>query len=149
MNDLTRLSRTANDAPARIARLFAQQHAAFQAAPYPSANDRQAKLKLLKKQIGRYQDLLADAMNEDFGHRSHIESKILDLLSSMLDVDHAIAHVRRWMKPSRRSTELLFLSNSLHVNYQPKGVVGIIVPWNFPVYLALGRLSRRWQRATA
>jgi coniferyl-aldehyde dehydrogenase len=44
------------------------------------------------------------------------------------------------MKPSRRSTELLFLSNSLQVTYQPKGVVGVIVPWNFPIYLALGPL---------
>ena len=140
MNGLTRPSRPANDAPARIARLFALQHAAFQAAPYPAANERLAKLKALKKQIGRYQDLLADAMSKDFGHRSHTESKILDLLSSMLDVDHAIAHVRRWMKPSRRSTELLFFSNSLRVTYQPKGVVGVIVPWNFPIYLALGPL---------
>ena len=34
----------------------------------------------------------------------------------------------------------LFLSNRLSVQYQPKGVVGVIVPWNFPVYLALGPL---------
>ena len=33
-----------------------------------------------------------------------------------------------------------FFSNKLHVQYQPKGVVGVIVPWNFPVYLALGPL---------
>jgi coniferyl-aldehyde dehydrogenase len=44
------------------------------------------------------------------------------------------------MKPSRRSAELLFFSNSLQVTYQPKGVVGVIVPWNFPIYLALGPL---------
>ena len=34
----------------------------------------------------------------------------------------------------------MFLSNHLCVQYQPKGVVGVIVPWNFPVYLALGPL---------
>ncbi|MFH4082092.1 aldehyde dehydrogenase family protein, partial [Acinetobacter baumannii] len=49
-------------------------------------------------------------------------------------------HLRRWMRPSKRRTELLFLSNRLSVQYQPKGVVGVIVPWNFPVYLALGPL---------
>jgi coniferyl-aldehyde dehydrogenase len=45
------------------------------------------------------------------------------------------------MKPSRRHTEWLFLTNRAAVMYQPKGVVGIVVPWNFPVYLALGPLA--------
>ena len=58
----------------------------------------------------------------------------------MLEANHAIAHLKHWMKPSRRATELLFLTNSLSVTYQPKGVVGIIVPWNFPIYLAVGPL---------
>lgn len=82
--------------------------------------------------------MLADAASKDFGQRAHAESKMLDVLGPMLELNHAIRHVRRWMKPSRRSTELLFLSNSIKVVYQPKGVVGVITPWNFPVYLALG-----------
>jgi coniferyl-aldehyde dehydrogenase len=45
------------------------------------------------------------------------------------------------MRPSGRATELLFATNSLRVTYQPKGVVGVIVPWNFPLYLALGPLA--------
>jgi coniferyl-aldehyde dehydrogenase len=140
MNDLTRMSRLDSDANARVARLFAAQQAAFQAEPYPPASARIAKLKTLKKQISRYQDLLAEAISQDFGFRSRTESKMLDLLGSMLDVNHTIAHLKRWMKPSRRSTELLFFSNSVHVTYQPKGVVGVLVPWNFPLYLALGPL---------
>ena len=140
MNDLTRTSGTDSSAAARVARLFEAQRAAFLAHPYPACSERKAKLKALKTQIRRYQDLLCTAMSADFGFRSHTESKLLDLLGSVFDANHAIAHVRRWMKPSRRATELLFFSNSLHVTYQPKGVVGIIVPWNFPVYLALGPL---------
>ena len=91
------------------------------------------------KQIIRYQDALAAAINADFSSRSLDESKLLDLLGSVLEADHAIHHLRRWMRPSKRRTELLFLSNRF-VQYQPKGVVGVIVPWNFPVYLALGPL---------
>ncbi|HEX3140942.1 MAG TPA: coniferyl aldehyde dehydrogenase, partial [Rhizobacter sp.] len=97
-------------------------------------------LKTLKRQLQRYQDVLADAMSRDFGHRSHAESKMLDLLGVMLELNHAISHLRRWMKPSRRSTELLFLSNSVKVVYQPKGVAGVITPWNFPIYLSVGPL---------
>src|SRR5262245_65033794 len=66
---------------------------------------------------------------------------MLDVLPSTLEINHAIRHVSRWMKPSRRATELLFLTNRLRVTYQPKGVVGVIATWNFPVYLSIGPLA--------
>jgi coniferyl-aldehyde dehydrogenase len=44
------------------------------------------------------------------------------------------------MKPRRRHTELIFLTNRAWVMYQPKGVVGVITPWNFPLYLSVGPL---------
>jgi len=124
----------------RVARLFAAQRAAFANDPAPGASERRSRLQAIKRQVQRYQDPLAEAMSQDFGYRAAAESKMLDLLGSVLEINHALAHLRRWMKPSRRSTELLFLSNSVKVLYQPKGVVGVIVPWNFPVYLALGPL---------
>ncbi len=120
--------------------VFAQQRAAFDANPYPDLDARRTKLFKLKKQIIRYQDVIATAINSDFSSRSVDESKLLDLLGSVLEAEHAIRHLRKWMRPSKRSTELLFLSNRLAVQYQPKGIVGVIVPWNFPVYLALGPL---------
>ena len=140
MNDTGGIPNPNLEVRSRITRLFESQRAAFQAAPYPSAAERIHKLRALKNQIRRYQDLLCDALNTDFGFRHATESKLLDLLGSVLDADHAMTHLKRWMRPSRRSTELLFFSNSLQVTYQPKGVVGVIVPWNFPVYLALGPL---------
>ncbi|MBP7880456.1 coniferyl aldehyde dehydrogenase [Acinetobacter sp. NIPH 1852] len=120
--------------------IFTQQCAAFDAQPYPDLDTRRSKLFNLKKQIIRYQDAIATAINTDFSSRSLDESKLLDLLGSVLEAEHAIRHLRKWMRPSKRSTELLFLSNRLRVQYQPKGVVGVVVPWNFPVYLALGPL---------
>ncbi len=140
MNDTFRMPRLNSEATVRVARLFAAQRAAFEADPFPPAEARRAKLKALKQQISRYQDVLVAAMSQDFGFRAPAESKMLDLLGATLDANHAISQLKRWMKPSRRATELLFLSNSLQVTYQPKGVVGVIVPWNFPVYLAVGPL---------
>jgi coniferyl-aldehyde dehydrogenase len=125
----------------RLHRIFAAQKAAFAADPYPSADVRRSRLKALKRQLSRYQDLLAGAMSKDFGYRALSESKMFDLLGSTMDLNHLMSHVRRWMKPSRRSTELLFRTNSLKVVYQPKGVAGVIVPWNFPIYLAVGPLA--------
>jgi coniferyl-aldehyde dehydrogenase len=126
---------------AHLHAVFDGQQAAYGRDPYPSAARRKDDLRKLKKQLQRYQDVLAEAMSQDFGFRSPAESKMLDMLGSTLEINHALSHLSRWMRPSRRSTELLFLSNSLRVHYQPKGVVGVIVPWNFPVYLTIGPLA--------
>nr|WP_028031020.1 coniferyl aldehyde dehydrogenase [Gemmobacter nectariphilus] len=128
-------------ATVKLRQVFAAQSAAFRASPAPSAARRRKKLRRLKRQIGRYQTLLAAALAEDFGHRAAIESKIYDLLSSTLEINHLLRHVGGWMRPSRRPPELVFLTNSLKVTYQPKGVVGVIVPWNFPIYLAIGPVA--------
>jgi len=112
----------------------------FASDPKPSAAARKEKLKLLKKQIQRYQNIIPVAIAEDFGWRAPAESKLIDALGPVLEINHALHSVKKWMKPQRRSTELLFISNSLKVTYQPKGVVGIICPWNFPLFLSLGPL---------
>ncbi|MGO4220690.1 coniferyl aldehyde dehydrogenase [Lysobacter sp. TAF61] len=125
----------------RLASLFDRQRAAFAAHPYPGIAERRHHLLALKRQLLRYQDVLATAMSRDFGSRSPAESKMLDILGTTLEINHALSRLRRWMKPCRRSTELLFLTNSLRVHYQPKGVVGVITPWNFPLYLSLGPLA--------
>lgn len=140
MNDSTRQAQQALEAVERVQRLYDAQRAACLAQPYPSADERLERLRALKRQTQRYQDLLAEAMSADFGFRPAAESKMLDLLGSVLEANHAVSHLKRWMKPSKRSTELLFLGNSVKVLYQPKGVVGVIVPWNFPIYLAMGPL---------
>ena len=140
MNDRSGEAQAATDALERLQRLFALQRAAALAEPCPKASVRRAWLLALKRQTQRYQDLLAEAMSRDFGYRPAAESKMLDLLGSVLEMNHAHDHLGRWMKPSPRATELLFLGNRIEVRYQPKGVVGVIVPWNFPIYLALGPL---------
>lgn len=140
MNSVSASAPLGSDAVAHVDHLFANQQAVALKHPCPTAAERIADLKALRHQIQRYQDVLAQAMSTDFGYRAPAESKMMDELGTVLELNHAIAHLRRWMKPSRRSPELLFLSNSVKVHYQPKGVVGIIVAWNFPIYVALGPL---------
>ncbi|MGF1739890.1 coniferyl aldehyde dehydrogenase [Vibrio profundum] len=113
---------------------------AYQQDPQPSLIVRKQRLKALKRQLTRYQDLLAEAMDADFGGRSHTESIMADVLAPILDINHVLNHLGRWVQTRRRSTEWLFKGNRLEVRYQPKGVVGIICPWNFPIYLSVGPL---------
>ncbi|CAE6909693.1 coniferyl aldehyde dehydrogenase [Vibrio sp. B1FLJ16] len=117
---------------------FDELKSAYQAEPLAEFEVRKQRLVALKKQLSRYQDVLAQAMSEDFGGRCHTESVMADVLGPILDINHVVSHLKGWMKPSRRSTEWLFKGNKLEVRYQPKGVVGIICPWNFPLYLSIG-----------
>lgn len=137
MNDSSPEARQSLLAIDRVQRLFADQRAACLKQPFPTAAERRARLQTLKRQLQRYQDRLAVAMSQDFGFRPAAESKMLDLLGSVLEANHALSHLGRWMQSSRRSTELLFLGNRIEVRYQPKGVVGIISPWNYPLTLGI------------
>ena len=120
--------------------LLEAQRAAFLRKPYPSAGERKLKLRALRRALRARQHRLAEAMAQDFGGRSRNESRLADVLGPVLEINHALRSLPRWMRPARRSTELLFFSNRVWVEYQPKGVVGIISPWNFPGFLTLGPL---------
>jgi len=124
----------------RMEDTFERQRVAFLANPFPSLSERKARLKALRALLKRYQDRIAVAVSADFGGRSPAETKLVEVLGPILEINHALHRLRQWMEPQRRVTELLFLSNSARVNYQPKGVVGVITPWNFPLYLSLGPL---------
>jgi coniferyl-aldehyde dehydrogenase len=124
----------------RLAAIFERQKRAYAAAPFPNHAQRDNSLKALEKQLLRWQNRLAAAMDGDFGGRAPDESRMLDILPSVLELRHVRGKLKRWMRPRRRRPELLFATNKLSVMVQPKGVVGIVAPWNFPVYLSLGPL---------
>jgi coniferyl-aldehyde dehydrogenase len=82
-------------------------------------------------------------MASDFGHRSRDMSRVTDIMGSVKPLKFARDHVRRWMKPEKRKPEFpmgLFGARA-YVRYQPKGVVGLISPWNFPVTLTFTPLA--------
>jgi coniferyl-aldehyde dehydrogenase len=130
----------------RMRLVFDRQRSAFAAAPYPNLEARKAKLRKLIDALRRHQDAIVVAVNADFGIRAGAETKLVEVMGPILEARHALSHMRRWMKSRRRSTELLFLTNSAWVQYQPKGVVGIIGTWNFPLYLTIGPLVAARQR---
>jgi acyl-CoA reductase-like NAD-dependent aldehyde dehydrogenase len=125
---------------ANLAQRFDAQRAAVARAPYPDAAARNRRLAALERLLRDNAAAIADAVSRDFGHRSTHETRLLELFPSLEAVRHARRHLRKWMKPKRRATSLWFLPGRAQVIAQPLGVVGIIVPWNYPVYLAIGPL---------
>jgi len=126
--------------PGSLAQRFDAQRAAFARAPYPDAATRDRRLAALERLLSDNAATIADTVSRDFGHRSAHETRLLELFPSLEAVRHARRRLRKWMRPKRRSTSLWFVPGRSQVIAQPLGVVGIIVPWNYPVYLAIGPL---------
>jgi coniferyl-aldehyde dehydrogenase len=120
--------------------LFEAQRRAYAANPMPPAAQRRQWLKALRDVLSNERQALINAISQDFSHRSADETLFAELMPSLQGIHYASKHLKGWMKPSRRAVGIAFQPASAKVIYQPLGVVGVIVPWNYPLYLAVGPL---------
>lgn len=86
---------------------------------------------------------IADAISADFGHRSHEQTLLTDIMASIGPLKQARSHVKSWMKPEKRKVQfpLGLFGAKARIEYQPLGTVGVISPWNFPINLTFGPLA--------
>ena len=124
----------------RMKRVFEAQKTAFRHHPYPDAEKRVEDIHRLKPMLLDNMDAWIEALNADFGNRAADETKLAELLTSVEGIKYHAKHLRKWMKPAKRKVGALQWPGKVWVEYQPLGVVGIIVPWNYPLYLAIGPL---------
>ncbi|NHB56543.1 coniferyl aldehyde dehydrogenase [Acinetobacter shaoyimingii] len=142
MNSQTKTNLMTTDSPEvqKIHDLLTLQKEAFRRYPLPTAKERIERLARLKKVLVKYQDQIAEAINQDYGNRSIAETKIGELLTCLEQIKYYSKHLTQWMKPSKRHIGILHQPAKGWVQYQPLGVVGIISPWNYPLLLALSPL---------
>ncbi|MED5611270.1 MULTISPECIES: coniferyl aldehyde dehydrogenase [unclassified Pseudomonas] len=138
--DIAYLQQTQQDIN-QLQSLFERQRQAYRANPLPSAGQRQQWLRSLADLLVREQQPIIDAISRDFSNRSADETRLAEIMPSLHGVHYARKRVARWMKPSRRSVGMQFMPASARVEYQPLGVAGVIVPWNYPLFLAIGPLT--------
>ncbi len=127
---------------AQLSQSLTLQRAAYLAHPVPSAAKRRADLDQLARFIRENRQALCDAVSADYGHRSQHETLLTEIGPALASIRHMRKHLGQWMKPQRRHVDRL--SYGLGRNQvlpQPLGVVGVIVPWNFPLNLSLVPLS--------
>jgi coniferyl-aldehyde dehydrogenase len=120
-----------------------KQRVAFTAELPVSAAVRKDRLQRALKLILEHQDGFVKALSDDFGHRSTEMSQVTDIMASVKPLKHSLKHLDDWMRPERRKLDfpLGLLGAKAMVEWQPKGVVGIISPWNFPVNLTFAPLA--------
>ena len=99
---------------------------------------RAEQLDNLELMLSERQDSLAQAISADFGYRSESETQFAELFPSFTGISHARKYGKKWMKPRRASISALYMPAHNEIQPQPLGVVGIMVPWNYPLFLAVG-----------
>ncbi len=123
---------------ANLAAALAQQRQAYFQNPAPPLAQRLADLRTLQRFVRENKEALAAAVSADYGHRSSHETLITEIGPALGALRHALHHLRSWMRVQRRGIDrLAFGLGSNQVIPQPLGVVGVIVPWNFPINLSL------------
>lgn len=122
-------------------RIFQVQRKAYYDNPYPSREERLRNLLKLETILVDNQDAIAEAIRLDFGNRAVEESKILELFLSIDGIRYCRKRLKKWMRPQRRGVSIWFAGASNKVLAQPKGVVGVVVPWNYPLFLGAGPLA--------
>jgi coniferyl-aldehyde dehydrogenase len=125
--------------------IFGAQKAAMAREPIPTIDKRISQIDKCIALLIEYQDEICEAIAQDFSARSKEVSLFADVAAAIGSLKYAKANVRKWTKPQNRSTTpklLSFLGAKAQVRYQPKGVVGLISPWNFPIFLAFGPLGQ-------
>ncbi|MEO8281515.1 MAG: coniferyl aldehyde dehydrogenase [Ideonella sp.] len=121
---------------------LALQRKAYRADPVPDFEQRKSDLLTLQRFVRDHKDALCDAINADYGNRSRHETMLAEIFPALDGIDHAIKHLRGWMKQQKRAVDLRnFLGANNRVIPQPLGVVGVIVPWNFPLNLSIVPLT--------
>ena len=124
----------------RLQHCFTQQQRAARQHPSPTLAQRQGDLTALAQLLLEYQHALQQALAADFSHRSVIETQLAEIFPSLQAIKDAKKRLPRWIKSEKRHVSLWFQPARAQVMPQPLGVVGIIVPWNYPLYLSFGPL---------
>ncbi|SEA30661.1 coniferyl aldehyde dehydrogenase [Microbulbifer marinus] len=122
--------------------LLDSQRQAYLADPVPDYRQRVQDLKTLARMLREHQEALVQAICADYGNRSRNETLFCEFYPVLDGIKDTIKRLKKWMKPQRRHIDFTaFPTSSNRVIPQPLGVVGVIVPWNFPVNLTFAPLT--------
>ena len=129
------------DAIASLQNSFAAHKQAFFKHPFPDLRERRAHLYALADALLGNRARIREALETDFGAHPAAAADLAEIGCPLARTLAAAKHVKRWMRPERRSVDFLsFGTSKAQIAWQPKGVTGIIAPWNFPIDLSFGPL---------
>jgi coniferyl-aldehyde dehydrogenase len=129
------------DEPSELEAAFESLKAAYRREPSPSYETRLSWIDALLRMVQAHRKQIAEAITADFGNRSFHETQIAEIFTLITGLKYIRGQLKGWMKPRSRHVMLALLPGRAKVQYQPRGVVGIISPWNYPFQLAVSPLA--------
>lgn len=119
-----------------------RQREAYHADPVPDLEQRKKDLLALKHMLAENREVIIEAINSDYGSRSRHETMLAEIIMVLDGVNFALKHLKEWMRVQKRKIEFaLYPGAKNRVIPQPLGVVGVIVPWNFPIQMVFTPLT--------
>ena len=128
---------------AELNRILTNQRQAFQAEGPVALQTRIDRIDRCIALLVDNQTAICEALNKDFGNRSKYATLMMDVMNSVGSLKFVKKNLKKWMKPEKRTPFLPmnFLGAKAYVKYQPKGVVGVMTPWNVPVNMIFSPLA--------
>jgi aldehyde dehydrogenase (NAD+) len=123
----------------RVRAVFEAQRAQRWTMARTTAAERIARLKKLKAAIIARREAVAAAIHADF-RKPQAEVELTEVRAVMEELNHTVKHLKSWMKPTRVGTPLVMAGTKSVVRYEPKGVVLVMAPWNYPFALMINPL---------
>ena len=99
-----------------------------------TSKERIIKLRKLKKNIFLYRNEIKRALFEDF-KKSSSDVDLTEIFPVISEIKHNIRHLNKWMKNEIVPTPLTLLGSKSYIKHEPKGIILIMTPWNFPINL--------------
>lgn len=125
--------------PQQIQSVFASQQATAIRWRESTAEQRIARLKSLREAVLAHRDDFYQAFAKDY-RKPSAEVDVTELMPVLDEIRHATGRLKQWMKPEKVKPTSLMLTTSAWIEYQPRGRVLIIAPWNYPLNLCFGPL---------
>ena len=121
---------------------FQLQRASFHQQGIESNAQRKQHLLNLKAMINNHREAIVEALNRDYGNRSRHETLLAEIITATDDINSSIKHLNQWTKVQKRKVDhSMYFGAKNRLIPQPLGVIGVIVPWNFPINLMFSQLS--------
>jgi coniferyl-aldehyde dehydrogenase len=125
---------SAETTPIEMRRIFDAQREAQRRDGTPSASERRDRIDRFLLALLESAEEIVQALEADFGGRPELFSYRAEFLGMLPAIEHARDHLESWMAPETIAGSA-DLGIPTFLQKKPKGVVGVIGPWNFPVQL--------------
>lgn len=125
-----------NDQIEHISSIFKGQQENLKSIRKLSIRERKQKLKALKNAIFNFREELQKAIYDDF-KKPALETDITEIYPAISEIKHTLSHLSDWAQNEYVNAPLTLLGSSSYIQYEPKGNVLVITPWNYPIYLSI------------